>query len=187
MAFLRRTKTTPLAVSMAGVEMGHQLLIVGCADRALLIDLASRVGLSGRACAIVPDETEAARATDAAARGGILVEVEIARGAFPFDSGAFDVAVIDNTADLLSASRPETRVGFLQETRRVLRAGGRIVVVEPGPRGGLLGAISRSRADPHFTSSGGTETALQAEAFAGVRVLAERDGRRFVEGTKRRE
>ena len=46
-------------------------------------------------------------------------------------------------------------------------------------------SLARARADEHFTASGGTETALKAEDFAGVRVLAERDGRRFVEGTKR--
>jgi hypothetical protein len=47
--------------------------------------------------------------------------------------------------------------------------------------------LSRSRSDPHFASSGGSETALKAEGFTAVRVIGERDARRFMEGSKRRE
>jgi SAM-dependent methyltransferase len=186
MAFFRRTRVTPLSVSMSGVEMGQQLLVVGCADRALLVEVASRVGLSGRAAVVVFDDESAAAAARAAERGGILVDVEKATGGFSFESGTFDLAVVDNTGGLLSASRPETRVFSLQETLRVLRGGGRVLVVEAAPREGILGVLARARANEHFVMGGGSERALEAEGFAGVRVLAERDGRRFIEGVKRR-
>jgi SAM-dependent methyltransferase len=184
--FRRNTATQPLVVAMTGIKMGDRLLQIGCADRTLLTDLARKVGLSGRAAVVAYDEEDAARARDAAARAGILVDVELVRGGFPFDSGTFDLAVVDNTGGLLSESRPETRVGCLREGLRVLRPAGRAIVVEPMPRGGILGVLARQRREEHFEASGGTETALEAEGFTGVRVLVERDGRRFVEGTKRR-
>lgn len=186
MPLFRRTRTTPLSVALTGVTMGDRLLLVGCADRDLFTDVTSKVGLSGRACAIVYADAEAARAATLAARAGVLVEIERGEGGFPFDAGSFDLAVIDNTAGLLSESRPEQRVGCLQETFRVLRPGARCVVVERAPRGGAFAALTRGREDAHYASGGGTAAALEAEGFSGVRVLAEREGRRFVEGIRKR-
>lgn len=185
MAIFRKTTTIPLAVAMTGVKMGDQLVQIGFRDRMLLTDLASKVGFSGRASVVVYHEHEASRARDAAARAGVLVDVEMANRAFPLQSASFDIAVVDNTGGWLGTSAPETRVSALQETLRVLRPGGRCIVVEAASRGGILGALGRRKEDPHFAASGGTEAALKAEGFAGVRVLTEREGRRFVEGTKR--
>jgi SAM-dependent methyltransferase len=183
--FRKSTTIQPLAVAMTGIKMGDQLLQIGCADRGLLVDLASKVGLSGRACTIVFDEAAAERARDTAARAGLLVDVEIARGAYPYANGTFDLVVVDNTGGLLTTAAPEMRVRSLQEAYRVVRPGGRCIVVEALPRGGIMGLIARQRSDDHFVSSGGTDGALKAEGFVGVRVLAERETRRFVEGTKR--
>jgi SAM-dependent methyltransferase len=186
MAFLRRLSgIESLPVAMTGIKMGDQYLHIGCDDRVLLSTLAAKVGISGRACALVSDEAEAARAEKAARDVGALVEVERLGDRFPYDDGIFDLAVIDNTANAMGVMPPERRVRTLQETIRVLRPGGRVVVIEAIPRGGLMGALTRQRADPHFSESGGTQTALTAEGFSGVRVLAEREGRRFLEGMKR--
>ncbi|MGH9314074.1 MAG: hypothetical protein ACRD1S_12870, partial [Vicinamibacterales bacterium] len=62
---------------------------------------------------------------------------------------------------------------------RVLRAGGRAVVVEPAPRGGLA-ALVRPQSDPQYSA----EEWLRSAGFKAVRVLAERDGQRFIEGVR---
>ena len=50
---------------------------------------------------------------------------------------AFDVAVVDDTAGLFGTMRPEGRVAAIRELVRVLRPGGRVLVVGAVPRGGL--------------------------------------------------
>ena len=50
-------------------RLGDRLLNVGCTDASLLGAMSAKVGLSGRACAIVPDETQAARARRGAEKG----------------------------------------------------------------------------------------------------------------------
>ena len=45
---------------MTGVALGDRLLQVGCTDGSLLGAIGSKVGLSGRVCAVVPDDAQAA-------------------------------------------------------------------------------------------------------------------------------
>src|SRR3954468_5290803 len=54
--FTRRAETHLLAVSMTGVKMGDRVAFVGCAHGGRLAAIASKVGLSGRAVAVVPDD-----------------------------------------------------------------------------------------------------------------------------------
>src|SRR5205085_8854538 len=72
--FGRRDNPHMLAVGMTGVNMGDRLLEIGCADGGRLAAIAAKVGLSGRAVAVVPDEAAATRARKGAARAGVLVE-----------------------------------------------------------------------------------------------------------------
>lgn len=183
--FRKGPEPRALAVAMAGVRMGDRLLQIGFADRLLLGALASKVGLSGRAAAAVPSESTAAAARDAAARAGVLVEVEVGPlQRLPFQANAFDLAVIDSTANLIGTMRPEDRVGCLQEVFRVLRPGGRVVVIETAPRGGLGALFARRAVGPHYRATGGAKTALRAEGFKGARILAEREGLVFFEAVK---
>lgn len=173
---------------MTGVTLGDRLLAVGCTDASLLGAIGSKVGLSGRVCALVPDAAHAARARRAAEKSGFLLEIETGDlQHFPFDDSAFNLVVVDNQDGLISGARPERRVAILQEARRSLAARGRIVVIERGARAGL-GALFTSTAaapvDPHYRSSGGALAALEAEGFRAVRLLAERDGLSFFEGVR---
>lgn len=170
-----------LEVSMAGLKLGSRVLQIAGGDGELIAAMAAAVGLSGRACALVQDRGDAAAVERAAAQAGVLVEVEAAQpGPLPYDREAFDLVAIK---DLLGGMRPNERVATLQEARRVLRVGGRCLVIERSPRGGLGALFSRQALDRQY-AAGGAVTALEAERFRGVRILSDRDGLRFTEGTK---
>jgi SAM-dependent methyltransferase len=165
----------PLQVSMTGVKMGERFLMIGCDDRGLLAGLASKTGLSGFAAAATFDEESAGRARAIGAKIGALIEVHSITDALPFDSHAFDMVVVDDTHGGFASQSSGVRVSCLREGRRVLRAGGRIDVVE-GSGGGLFGgAVSRQA---HYD----VLQEMSAAGFAPVRLLAERDGFRFLEG-----
>ncbi|MGH9331332.1 MAG: methyltransferase domain-containing protein, partial [Vicinamibacterales bacterium] len=87
-----------LAVSMIGVKLGDRLLQIGCGDGGLFAALASKTGLTGRAAAIDPSESAVARATRAAEREGVLVEISsVPPAPLPFDDASFDVVVLLDT------------------------------------------------------------------------------------------
>jgi len=133
--------------------------------------------------AIVPDDAAAARAQKGAADSGVLVEVDVAPPTrLPLDNDAFDVAVIDDTGGLLSTMRAEDRVATVREAIRILRPGGRVIVIGVVPRGGLGALFSRAQNEPSLDPA----PALQADGFKSVRTLAEREGLRFTEGIKPR-
>jgi SAM-dependent methyltransferase len=170
-----------LDLSMAGLKLGSRVLQLGN-DGELIAVLAGAVGISGEACSVATDETAAARIGRAAAGAGVLVDVRVAPfGALPYDADAFDVAVL---ADVIGGLHINDRVVCLQQILRVLRPGGRCLVIERAARGGLGAVFSERSLDPGYRTSGGAVAALAAEGFRAVRVLAEHGGRSFIEGTK---
>jgi ubiquinone/menaquinone biosynthesis C-methylase UbiE len=174
----------PLAVSMAGIKMGDRLLVLGCADPVRLAQLAVKTGLTGRACAIDAREAVTARAAEIAAREGALIEAFTAPwGALPLDAESFDVAVIDSVLAGLDAAE---RIACVVDVHRVLRPGGRCLVIDPGRRAGLGGLVQRpaSDSDTGYVSRGGAVAALESGGFRAARLLAERDGLAFAEGIK---
>ena len=183
MPILKKLKgETDLRVSMAGLRLGDKVLQIGSGDPRLIAMLAAQVGISGQASALVPDDGGAAPISRAAQSRGVLVDVKVAPlRTPPFAQGWFDVVVIPA---LIGAMRPHERVGTLQGARQVLRVGGRCLVIEAAPRGGLGALFSGRALDPHYRSQGGAEAALRAEGFKPVRTLAERQGLLFTEGVK---
>jgi SAM-dependent methyltransferase len=183
--FFRKSRLEPLPITMTGVRMGERLLQIGVDDPVTAGTLAKKVGLSGSNALLAPAEADAERARSAAAAAGVLIDVQVAPWRlFPFDAGAFDLIVVHATRGLLASLPPEDRVACLQESRRVLRPGGRIIVIESGPRGGLAGLLRGHRIDEHYAAGGGAEGALKAEGFRPVRLLGEADGLKFTEGLK---
>jgi len=165
------------------VKMGDRVALVGCAHGGRLAAIASKVGISGRAVAIVPDEASAARARKGAADAGVLVEVEVAAPpALPAETSAFDLAVVDDTGGLFATMGAEGRVAMVPELRRILRPGGRVIVIGAAPRGSLGALFSRAPAGPPFDPA----PSLEADGFKMVRLLGEREGLKFVEGVKPR-
>ena len=185
--FLKKSDPYLLIVGMTGVKMGDRFVQIGCAHGGRLAAVAARVGLSGRAALVAPDEPSAARARKAAEDAGVLVEIEVAPPErLPLIDSEFDLAVVDDTAGLLGTMRAEGRVAAIRELVRVLRSGGRVLVVGAVPRGGLGAVLSRTRNGPPFVASGEARRALEADGFKSVRTLAEREGLVFVEGIKPR-
>lgn len=160
----------PLHVSMTGVRMGERFLQIGCHDRALLAGLAAKVGLSGTAAVAVFDAAEARRAADIGTRVGALIEARTIGdpGAIPFDADAFDMIVVDDTGGRLASLDAAARAACLRDARRVVRQGGRVEIVEGGSRPQGYDMLRE----------------LEGAGFKPVRVLAEREGFRFVEGLR---
>lgn len=183
LSFRRRDKPHALYVGITGVKLGDRVAQIGCAHGGRLAGLAAQVGLSGRAVAVVSDETSAARARKGGSQAGVLIEVEIAPPTHvPLDDSAFDLVVVDDTGGLLATMRPEDRVATVRECARILRPGGRVLVVGSIPRGGLGALLTRAQSGPEFDPA----PSLQGDGFKSVRTLAEREGLRFVEGMKPR-
>jgi ubiquinone/menaquinone biosynthesis C-methylase UbiE len=181
--WFRKTESDPLAVTMAGVKLGDRVLAVGIGDVKLVAALAGKAGLTGRAAAVDADDERVQRHGAAIEREGALVEVTRAPwDMLPYDSQSFDVVVI---RDVLMTMTREERLRALGQVLRVLRDGGRVLVIEPMPPSGLAALVHRRTVDASYDERGGAKGALEAAGFAGVRVLAEREGTRFVEGAKR--
>jgi|SRR5436190_4238121 len=186
--WIRRSDPYLLLVSMTGVKMGDRLVQVGCSHGGRLAAVASKVGLTGRAVAVVPDEAAAARAVKGAAEGGVLIDVETAPPTrLPLDAGAFDLAVADDAGGLFSTLAAGERAAALREFLRVLRPGGRVILVGAGAQTGLGALLKGGPATPSFVQSGDAARELQGEGFVSARLLAEREGQVFVEGIKPRQ
>jgi hypothetical protein len=72
------------------------------------------------------------------------------------------------------------RDSAVREALRLLRPGGRVMVIGSAPRPGLAALFTRAEPGPRFDPT----PVLQAGGCKAVRVLAERDGLVFVEGMK---
>jgi ubiquinone/menaquinone biosynthesis C-methylase UbiE len=179
MFFLRKSSLERLPVAMSGVRMGERVLQIGIDDPSLAGAIAAKVGLSGHAALVVANERQAAQASAAAARAGALIDVQVTgHETLPFSDDSFDVVVL-HAGGLTAPLNDAAGVSMLRESLRVLRSGGRIVVIEGSPRG----LMARFRA--HERPDGGVALgALGAAGFKAARLLAEREGYRFFEAVK---
>jgi SAM-dependent methyltransferase len=185
--FVRRGESHMLLVSMTGVKLGDRVAFIGCANGARLAAVAAKVGLSGRAVAIAPDDSSAARARRGAEKAGVLVEVEVASPyRVPLEDGSFDLAVVDDTGDLFRALSSDERARTAREIARLLRPGGRLVFVGAAPATGFARLLGRPASTPSFALSGDASRTFTANGFGMVRTLAEREGQVFIEGIKAR-
>jgi ubiquinone/menaquinone biosynthesis C-methylase UbiE len=185
--FAKRDAPFQLVVGMTGVKLGDRVVQIGCAHGGRLAAVAAKVGLSGRAVAIVSDEASAARAQKASADAGVLIEVERAPSTkLPIEDGSADLAIIDDTAGAFGAQRAEDRAATVRELARILRPGGRAMIIGAAPRQGLAALLSGGSHAPSLAASGEATKVLDADGFRGSRTLADREGLVFVEGIKPR-
>jgi ubiquinone/menaquinone biosynthesis C-methylase UbiE len=175
-----------LSVSMTGVKLGDRVTFVGAPDAARIAAIAAKVGLSGRAVAVVPDEDAETRVNKAAANAGVLVDTEVADARrLPFADAEFDIAVVDDTGALLEHLSDADRGVVAREVARVLRPGGRLLLIGGAEPTGLVKLISKAPLSP-LVVSGRANTLLEHSGFGIVRTLAEREGLVFIEGLKAR-
>lgn len=178
----------PLAVSMSSVRASERVLQIGVDDPAIVGAIAAKVGLTGLSTIVVPNEAAAARARSGSGDSSVQGDVRIEPlHRLPFDNDLYDAAVIHSAEGLLASLDAQTRSALLVECRRVLRVGGRIVVLEAGKPAGLRGIFSGGpKRDPQYEAAGGSIGALEKAGFATVRVLGDQQGYRFIEGLRGR-
>jgi ubiquinone/menaquinone biosynthesis C-methylase UbiE len=178
--WFRKASGHALAVSMAGIKLGDRLLVLGCSDAPLIAALAVKVGFTGRACMFDESEAVRAQAAPAVEQEGALVEsFSGSLTALPFDADAFDVVVVRN---VLATMDPGHHARVVEEVRRLIRPGGRCIVIDDAERT-AWGGLSKQRIENRY-GDGGAAALLASAGFRGVRTLAEREGLTFVEGVR---
>jgi SAM-dependent methyltransferase len=187
--FLRRAKNTrdPLAVAMSGVRLGERVLQIGVDDPKVVGLVAAKAGRSGTAACVVPDDAAARRVKSGADDVGVLVETSVVPPAspLPHDAGAFDVAIIHSVSGLLASLDAASRATLLREVGRVVRPGGRAIVIEAGTPTGLRGLLKTApAAQSAFDQGGGATSALKDAGFFPVRPLGDSEGLKFSEGLR---
>ena len=177
MFFLRKSSLERLPVVMSGVRMGERALQIGIADPSLVGAIAAKVGLSGHAAVAVGQDSDAEKARQAGSGFGALIDVSVAPlDALPYPADSFDVIVVHpgGLPQPLAAS-----MNMIREAFRVVRAGGRLVIIE----GSGTGFAGRRRS-PAPGDAAPILAALNDAGFRSTRVLADREGYRFIEGLK---
>jgi SAM-dependent methyltransferase len=152
-----------LIASMVGTRLGDRVLVIGGGDGKLVAAVGAPTGLTGRVAAVELDAAVANKVELAATAAGVLVEVQAAGfDRLPFEEAAFDVAVVPMVGS------PEALGASLADAWRVLRTGGRAMVVAPQ-------AATRHDA---------VLAALGHAGFRAARLLGERDGLAFYESSR---
>jgi ubiquinone/menaquinone biosynthesis C-methylase UbiE len=173
-------------LDLAEVKAGDKVLDIGCGPGRLVVAACVRVGRSGEAYGIDPSAEMIALARHKAARAGLPARfVQGMAEDLPFDDGYFDVL----TSSLVIHHLPgyDIKRKAFSEMRRVLKDGGRLLVVDLAvPESRLLRPIARLAAVhmdgtnindyPEFMESAGFATGDIGEAifkvFRYVRGLA---------------
>jgi len=148
----------------------------GAVEAALAAEIGLETGLNGRTLVIDVGSEARSRVEAAAAKAGALVEFEWAPVTMlPLDAGTFDVAVINRQ---LASLDGHNRVACCQEALRIIKPGGRVVVIEGVRRPGLFGLIPVRI--PGLAPDEVKDALTRAGAKA-VRLLADVDGVAFFE------
>jgi ubiquinone/menaquinone biosynthesis C-methylase UbiE len=146
---------------------GESVLDVGCGTGTLAILAKAVAGGSGLVCAVDPSREMIERARSKAARPGADVRFETAAAqALPFADASFDLALA--TIMLHHLGRP-AREGLAAELRRVLRPGGRVLVVDfakAAPRKRDIAMLRRHRHRHGYIELPEVVGLLQACGFA---------------------
>jgi ubiquinone/menaquinone biosynthesis C-methylase UbiE len=124
----RERKLRHWTLDLANLQPGNVVLDVGCGTGTLLLAAAERVGPSGALHGIEPSTEMAAHARrKAEAQRVPLAVVEGSADSLPYPPASFDAVFCTLVLHHLPGSMQE---GAIREMRRVLRPGGRVVIVE---------------------------------------------------------
>lgn len=131
-------------VELARLAQGESVLDVGCGTGTLAIAAARRVGSSGSVYGVDPAENLLARARGKARRAQVDVDFRTGAGeALPFEDASLDVVL--STLVLHHLHHDALRAS-VHEMRRVLKPGGRALIVDIG---GVQDAAKPTLHAPH--------------------------------------
>jgi ubiquinone/menaquinone biosynthesis C-methylase UbiE len=167
-----------MAIAMIGAKSGDRLVVVGGRDPDLAAELALVTGLNGQTTVIDDDPATEARVSNAAGRAGSLVDVLAGTAlALPPDAETHDVIVVMTA---LSPMGMDERRRAVAEALRLLRTGGRLLVIDGSRRTGLFGGgQERDRMPPDQMVA-----LLQEGGARAARQLADADGVGYFEARK---
>ena len=124
----REARLRERTLDAAGIIAGEHVLDVGCGTGTLTIAARKRVGSTGSVDGVDASPEMIARARGKALRGGLSVTFEIAAAqSLPFPDATFDVVLCSLAVHHLPQ---DAQAPALAEMRRVLKPGGRVLIVE---------------------------------------------------------
>lgn len=128
------------AMAMIGPKAGDRLLVAGQAEAGLVAELARVTGLNGQTTAACPAAVRQS-IESAAGKAGALVDVlELGPADHsPIPPGVTELDIVVLVLDLGTMGM-EARLDAARDAIRVLRPGGRLLLVDTPRRGGLLSA-----------------------------------------------
>jgi ubiquinone/menaquinone biosynthesis C-methylase UbiE len=149
MMFGRERAFREKILELARIETGESVLDIGCGTGTLAIAAKRRVGPAGSVSGIDPSPEMLARAGRKARKAGLDVVFRNATAqALPFPGGRFDVVL---TSAVLHHLPRDARAECAREMRRVLKPGGRLLVVDFAEAGGMEKQSSHSRHHGHLS------------------------------------
>jgi demethylmenaquinone methyltransferase/2-methoxy-6-polyprenyl-1,4-benzoquinol methylase/phosphoethanolamine N-methyltransferase len=151
-------------VDLAELRPGESVLEVGCGTGAVARAARTRLGPDGQVIGIDPSAEMIAVARRKAARHHVQIDFRVAGiEALPLPDASVDAALSSLMMHHLPADLKRTG---LAEVRRVLKPGGRLVIVDFGKRRGLLSRLALS-AIVHHSSEHSVEDLLPVLEDAG--------------------
>ena len=115
-------------ITLARIQPGEHVLDVGCGTGTLALEVADRVGTTGRVCGVDPGTEQIARARAKAVRRKVPVAFQVGViERLPFPDQTFDAVL--STLMMHHLPAPLKRQG-LAEIGRVLKPGGRVVIAD---------------------------------------------------------
>jgi hypothetical protein len=161
---------------MIGAKPGDRVIVFGADQPEMAADLALATGLNGRLVVRDAEPSAQTRIEAAAARVGALVEFDAAAEAIEEE---WDAAVLARSMGSMSEAERAAHIG---DAMRILRDGGRVIVIDGTPAGRWPASLF-TRREPQIAPAD-VLAILDGAGARASRLLADVGGVRFYEARK---